>query len=265
MDRKFPIVAILLFWTSVLLAQGNKFTASVTRTTVGTGEQFEISFSTDANAQSFRPPSFNGFQVLSGPNESSSMTSINGNTSVSTSVSYILIPVKEGEFTIGPASIEVNGRKLNSNAVKIKVVKGQPVQQNNQGQPDEAVPAPNTSDISKLVLVRAVPTRADVYQGEQIILSYRIYFRGVNIVQYQVDKLPDLNGFWNEDIKVQQQQVQVHVETYKGVKYNTADIKQTILFPDHTGDITIDPSEMTLLVRTTGTGERYYGPVFRIL
>ena len=63
--------------------------------------------------------------------------------------------------------------------------------------------------------------------------------------------MPDLTGFWNEDINKpqQQQQVQWKVETYKGLKYNTADIKQTILFPEHSGNITIDPFQMTFVVR----------------
>ena len=48
--------------------------------------------------------------------------------------------------------------------------------------------------------MRAVVDKASVYQGEQITLNYRLYTR-VDIEQSQVDKLPDLNGFWNEDVK----------------------------------------------------------------
>ncbi|MDB5011228.1 MAG: protein BatD, partial [Mucilaginibacter sp.] len=80
----------------------------------------------------FSPPDFNGFQIVGGPNQSTSMESINGKTTVSTAFSYELVAVKEGEFTIGSASIIVNGRRLSTNAIKIKVVKGRPVAQNNR-------------------------------------------------------------------------------------------------------------------------------------
>ena len=250
MNKKYLILKLLLFWTGLLFGQGAKFTASVNRTEVETGGQFEITFSTDANGDRFVPPDFSAFQVLSGPDQSTSMTSINGNTSVSTSVSYILMAVKEGEFTIGSAAMVVNGRKMTTIPIKIKVVKGRPVQQNSASQntPDNTVTASSSADLSKSLFIKAVVSKSDVYQGEQIILSYRLYTR-IDIEQTQLDKLPDLNGFWNEDIKNVQQQVQWHVETYKGVRYNAADIKKTILFPDHAGNITVDPLGMTFLVR----------------
>jgi len=250
MSRKYYILTLLLFGTNLLFAQDLKFTASVNKTEVGTGEQFQIDFSVNGNADGFTPPNFNGFQVLSGPNESTSMTSINGNTTVSTSLSYILMPIKEGEFTIGSAAAVVNGHRLKTNPVKIKVVKGKPVPQNSQAQsgPDNSITEGNTSDLSKSLFMRAVVDKTIVYQGEQIILNYRLYTR-VDIEQSQLDNLPDLNGFWNEDIKSLQQQVQWHVETYKGVRYNAADIKQTILFPERAGNLTIDPLGMTFVVK----------------
>jgi hypothetical protein len=248
MLKKLYILLFPLFWIGSVLAQ-EKFTASVSKTTVGTGEQFEVSFSTDANGDRFTPPSFSGFQVLSGPNESTSMTSINGNTSMNTSVSYILMAVKEGDLTIGAASIIVNGRRLTTNPIRLKVVKGQPVQQNNaaQGQAEQAITPPTGSDLSKLLFIKAEVSKTNVYQGEQITLRYRIYSR-VDILQNQLDKVPDLTGFWNEDIKGPQQ-IQMHPETYKGATYEVADLKKSILFGEHSGNITLDPFIMTFVVR----------------
>ncbi|MFI5139504.1 MAG: BatD family protein [Sphingobacteriales bacterium] len=250
MKIKYFILTFLLFCTSLLFGQDVKFTASVSSNQVGTGEQFQVDFTINGNAEGFTPPNFNGFQVLSGPNQSTSMTSINGNTTVSNGFSYILMPVKEGEFTIGAATIVVNGHRMSTNPIKIKVVKGRPVPQNQQTQSgsDNSVSAGNSADLSKSLFIKAVVDKTNVYQGEQITLSYRLFTR-VDIEQSQVDNLPDLNGFWNEDIKTMQQQVQWHVEVYKGVKYNAADIKQTILFPEHAGNLTIDPFGMTFVAR----------------
>ncbi|WP_259070565.1 BatD family protein [Mucilaginibacter sp. X4EP1] len=250
MKIRYYILSILLLCANVLFADGIKFTASVSKTEVGTGEQFEITFSLNGNGDDFRPPNINDFQVLSGPNESTSMESINGNTTVSTSYSYVLMAAKEGEFTIGPATIVVNGKRLSTQPIKIKVVKGRPVPQNNaqqQNAPDNNISEAAAGDLSKLLFIRAVVDKNNVYDGQQLTVSYRLYTR-VGIEQSQPEKLPDLNGFWSEDVK-RPQQVQWNVETYKGQKYNVADIKQTILFPEHDGNLTIDPLSMVFIVR----------------
>ncbi|MDF2433524.1 MAG: hypothetical protein JWP44_3155 [Mucilaginibacter sp.] len=250
MNKRYYILTFLLLCTNILFADGIKFTVSASKTEVGTGEQFEISFSVNANADGFTPPGFGNLQVLSGPNVSTSMESINGNTSVSNSYSFILMAVKEGEVTIGPATIVVNGRRLTTNPIKIKVVKGRPVPQNAGGQnaPDATIMEGNPANLAKSLFIKAVVDKTNVYQGEQLIVNYRLYTR-VGIEQSQVDKLPDLNGFYSEDVKQQQQQVQWRVEIYKGQKYNVTDIKKTILFPEHSGNLIIDPLGFTFLVR----------------
>jgi hypothetical protein len=249
MKIKYFILSFLLLCANLLLADGIKFTASASKTEVGTGEQFEITFSVNGNGDDFRPPNINDFQILSGPNVSTSMESINGNTTVSTSYSYILMAAKEGEFTIAPATMVVNGRRLSTQPIKIKVIKGRPVPQNNAQQNNQTdnTPPPNTSDLSKLLFIRAVVDKNNVYDGQQVTVSYRLYTR-VGIDDSQPDKLPDLNGFWSEDVK-RPQQVQWNTETYKGQQYKVADIKQSILFPEHDGNLTIDPLSMVFIVR----------------
>lgn len=241
---------LLLLWTGTLFAADIKFTASVSKSEVGTGEPFEISFSVNANIDRFGPPSFSGFQVLSGPNQSSSMTSINGNTSMSMSLSYDLVGVKEGEYTIGPATIVVNGKTYHSNPVKIKVVKGRAVPQSaasNSGNGGAVASAPS-ADLSKSLFIKAVANKTNVYQGEQITVSYKLY-TSVNLVDNALDKLPDFNGFWSQEIKNNSQRVEWTVENYKGVSYHVAVLKQIILFPERSGNLVLDPLAMTFLVR----------------
>ena len=201
MKIKYFILTLLLFAIGKAFAQDVKFTASVSKTEVGTGEQFQVDFTVNGNASSYTPPNFGGFQVLSGPNESTSMTSINGVTTETISLSYILMGIKEGEFTIGAATVIANGRRLTTNPIKIKVVKGRAVPQNSQAQSGggDNVPAASAANLSKSLFMRAVVDKTTVYQGEQLTLNYRLYTR-VNIESYQVDNSAG-NGFWNEDIK----------------------------------------------------------------
>ncbi|ASU35081.1 BatD family protein [Mucilaginibacter xinganensis] len=252
MKLKNFILTILLFSAGLLHAQEVKFTAGVNRNPVSVGDQFEVVFSVNGNGENFIPPLWKGLQVLSGPNVSTSMESINGKTTVSNSISYILMATSEGEAFIPAATITVNGNRLTTNPIKIKVTKGRPLQRNSgqQNGADNSIIEGNTADLAKSLFIKAVVDKSNVYQGEQLTVSFRIYTR-IGIEDSRLDKVPDLTGFWNQDIKnpQQQQQVQWHVETYKGLKYNAADLKQTILFPEHSGNITIDPLEMTLLVR----------------
>jgi len=253
MRLKYFILTLFLFYAGGLFAQGIKFTASVDKNPVATGDIVEITFSINGNSERFSPPQFSGFQMAGGPNESQSMEIVNGSSSVSMSYSYELIAVKEGEFTISPATTVVNGHMYTTNAVKIKVIKGKSVPQNSQAQtqsgPDNSIATAKTSNLAKSIFIRAVVDKSNVYIGQQIILSYRLYVRGVGIEQNQPDAIPELNGFWSEDIKQAQRQVQWHVETYKGQRYNAADLKQTILFPEREGDLTIDPLGMKFVLR----------------
>lgn len=259
MKKIYCILLLLLLQVNLLFAADIRFTASVSKTEVGTTEQFEITFTVNGNGDRFTPPSFNNFIVVSGPNVSTSMMVVNGNASSSMAYSYVLVAAKEGTYTIGPATIVVNGKQLSTNPIKMKVVKGAASQNNNpavtQNAPDSRVTMhkPGT-DISKSLFIKAVVDKSRVYLGEQITLTYRLYTR-VALVGSEPEKLPDLNGFYSQDIKNPDQNVKWRTEVYKGVKYNVADMKQSILFPEHAGDITIDPMSMFFVVRETAASD----------
>lgn len=252
MKIRYYLCSILLLWSLLGYGQAIKVTASVSSGQVATGEQFEISFSTNGEPESFDPPAFNGFQVVGGPNQSSSYSSVNGATTINMSVGYVLVGVKEGDYTIGPAAMTIGGRQYRSNAVKIKVVKGRPVPQQ-PAQPGSGVSGDraadgNSSDISKKLFLRAVANKTNVYQGEQISVSYKLY-ANINVVGSTPDKLPDFNGFWSQEIKNNNQNIGWTVEEYNGQRYHVAVLKEVILFPERYGKLVLDPLAMTFVVR----------------
>lgn len=233
---------------------GQSFTAQVSKTQVATGETFEVQFTINANADQYHPPSFAGFQVVGGPNESTSMSSVNGATTQSVSIGYDLVATKEGSYTIGPASLRSNGKILTTNPITIKVVKGSPqqqrqIQQQQQGgQEEDALPSAPEADISKNLFVKAIVDKTNVYLGQQLTVTYKLYAR-IQAQLTNIDKAPDLNGFWSQDIKGPQQNTTAQVEIYKGERYNTFEIKKTILFPQRGGDLTIDPMILSFTAR----------------
>jgi hypothetical protein len=251
MKIRFYILPLLLLCTSMLFAQNTKFAATASQTEVGTGQQFEVDFTVDGGGSHFIPPDFNGFQVLAGPNISQSMTSINGATSFTTQYGYILAAASEGTYTITAAAIVVNGHTLTSNPLKIRV-KGKyvaPAQPQQAQQP--AAPADNgtvdTKDLSKSIFLRASIDKSRAYVGEAIKVTYKLYTR-VDILGAQADKAPDLNGFWSQDI-ARNPNTSWRQEIFNGQRYTATIIKQTIIFPEHAGDLTIDPLAMTFDLR----------------
>ena len=61
------------------------------------------------DGDNFSPPNFEGFNIVGGPNQSVSNSWINGTRTFSKTYSYFLSPIKRGRFTIGQASIEIEG------------------------------------------------------------------------------------------------------------------------------------------------------------
>jgi len=248
MKIKYLILSIFLIVAGKAFGQQPKFTASVDKNTMATGEEFVVTFTINTNGEQFNPPDFRGFEVEG--NSSQSSESIGSTTSVSISYQVQLLAVKEGDFTIGSASIIANGHRLITSPIKIKVIKGRAVPQNTQPQssaPDNGIQHASATDLSKLLFIKAIVDKTNVYLGQQINVTYRLYTR-VNIEQNQAASTPELNGFWSEDIKQQGGQVPMHIEVYKGTRYEVADLKKTILFPERSGDLTVDPLAMTFII-----------------
>ena len=107
MKNKFQIILVLLFctlsWSQV------KFEAEVSKNKLGVNENLRVDFKMNQDGDNFSPPSFNGFNIVGGPNQSVSNSWINGKRTFSKTYSYFLSPVKRGRFTIGQASIEIDG------------------------------------------------------------------------------------------------------------------------------------------------------------
>ena len=152
-----------------------QFEASVNTNQVSVGERFQIKFELNANGSGFRAPSFSDFQVLSGPNQSTSMQWVNGNMSSSISYSYLLVPTKEGNLTIGSASIQVDGKSYETNPITITVTKGNQQQQQpaNNGRQNNSQPKAS-NDITDNLFIKLYVDKNKVYQGEAIVATYKI-------------------------------------------------------------------------------------------
>lgn len=237
------------------------------------GQRFEVRFEVNAKASDFRGPSFKGFSVLSGPNTStqSSGSIVNGQMSKSFTqgFTYILLADVEGSFSVGGASCTVDGKKVSCPGFTIKVEKGSGQSQQSsrqqayggggysQQRQSASQPASSGNIDSKQLFARASLSKSNPYQGEQVILTYKIYTQ-VSLQQYQIDKLPGNKGFWSEDL-TKDENVHTYEETIDGRRYMVAEIRRGALFAQESGKLKIEPLDLDVLAlvqrqrRSTGT------------
>ncbi|MBL7929127.1 MAG: protein BatD [Bacteroidia bacterium] len=243
--KKGASAGILMLLTTCYQANSQSLSASVSRNPVAVGEQFQLTFTLNATGSNFEGPSLSDFFVLSGPNQSSSVQIINGSISQSQSFTYYLQAKTEGQFKIGSASIISNGKKLESPPFTLTVTKGQPQQSTQQGQPQRQESDGVTGND---VFIRAIVDKTNVYRGEGISITYRLYTR-VQLVNYAITKAATLNGFYTQDVPLPAQLDISRVETINGVQYNYGDIRKIIAFPQQSGSLTIDPMEGECIAR----------------
>jgi len=124
MKQLIVIFVGLLLSTCLLAQQEVKFSVTVGGKTVSLYETLEIRFQVQgAMLKEFKLPEFRGFEVVGGPQQSTSFQYVNGQMSQQASHSYRLRAIKEGTMIIEPASIVVDGKELKTEELRIEVVK----------------------------------------------------------------------------------------------------------------------------------------------
>lgn len=246
MNRSVKILSFFIWILIYAGVNGQSFKSSVDKTTVAENERFQVYFTfegEDVNKlNNFKPPEFNDFRILSGPNRSTSMQIVNGKMSASLTYSYYLHPKAIGEVTVGSASVDYERKTYTTEAITIKVVKGK--QQNKAQQNNES--GISEEELKENLFIRAIPDESNVYKGEQINVTYKLYTR-LNISSPQISKLPTYKGFWSEETE-SPENINFNVEMYDGKRFRTADFKKVSLFPTNTGKLTVTPFELKIPV-----------------
>lgn len=240
----FLLFTILAAW-QVKAADKVRFVAEAADVVVS-GDQVRLVFTVNSqDIKDFRAPSIKGFDVLMGPSRSqqSSIQIINGKrtSNSSTAFTYILLAGNPGTYTIPAASVEVNGEKVFSNAISIKVLP-QDQTSGNSGNNGGGSASSSRSQAagsrisSNDLFITATASKTTVHEQEAILLTYKVY-TVVNLRQLY-GKMPDLKGFHTQEVELPQQKT-FTLEHYKGRNYNTTVWSQYVLFPQQTGKLEI--------------------------
>ena len=171
------------------MAQTPSFIAQVSKNRVAVGEVFQVAFTLNGSGNNLVYPNFNDFDIYSGPNQSQSMSMVNGTISQSTTLSLFIAAKKEGKFIIGVATVMSGNQKLETKPIVIEVVKGaaQQQQQGNQNpgaqaqQPQQNQAKEKNQYASEIsnddLFVRTFLSKTKCYLGEQLTLTQKVYSR----------------------------------------------------------------------------------------
>lgn len=100
-----------------------QFSVTVSKSSVLLGNYIEVTFTLkNSGGSKFEAPKFEGFDIVSGPNQSSSFSMMNGVTTQSISYTYYIKPKEIGNLYVEPAFIEADGTTLETQPIEILVL-----------------------------------------------------------------------------------------------------------------------------------------------
>ena len=249
MKNKILLIALMLFSAFASgAAEPVRFTASAPSTVI-VDKPFQLVYTVNATGKDLKVPEFTNFEVLAGPFESrsSSYQVINGKTSSSLSISYTftLQGLKTGTYSVPPASIIVDGQKHSSNGLSIKVL---PDDGSDAAGSSAAQSGASTAKITNdKIFIRTNVSKSSVYEQEPVVVTYKLYTLA-DVAGMNNMKMPDFNGFLKQELD-QSQNKQLSYENFNGKNYGTIVLYQVLLYPQRTGDITIDKASFEAVIR----------------
>ena len=236
---KFYIPLFISLFSLAITAQEAALTAKVSKNKLGINQRLKIEFSINKQGgDNFSPPKFANFKVVGGPSQSVSQSWINGTVRFSQSYTYIIQPKIKGELVLGKASINIAGKTIESKPIKIIVV--------------DAVAIPKDPNDPNYVAQQNIHLVAEIsksrpYVGEGIYVEYRLYVsENISVYDTSVTEAPQYNGFWNQNIKIND--FPVKMGKYNGENYRYIVLQKALLVPTKTGKLNIDPMKMNIVI-----------------
>ena len=238
-----------LFLVQALVAQVS-FKTKVSKNRLGLNERLRVSFEMNEDGDNFNPPSFEGFTVVGGPNQSVSNSWVNGVRSYSKSYTYFLNPNRKGKLTIGQASIEIKGEVYKTTPVSVQVTEAV----NNPNSPQARA---NAIVDDNLHLVAEV-SKSNPYLNEAISVQYKLYFSSeISVYNVNEVEMPKYTDFWSHQIPIEKLEIQRG--EYKGQPYNYVTWRKTVLYPQKSGTLVLAPLTLNVSVDVPTNRRDFFG------
>ncbi len=253
MKLKIYISIFISLLCVTLVAQEAALKATVSKNKLGINQRLRIEFSINKQGgDNFTPPNFNNFKIVGGPSQSISSSFIYGKVSYKQSYSYVIQPTRKGELTIPAASIEIDGKKIKSVPVKVRVL-----------DPVEIPKDPNDPDYIAQQNIHLVAEISNTkpYVGQGVYVEYRLYIsNNINVYDAGIIQAPKYNGFWSQEIKING--LSAKNGTYNGEAYKYFTLQKSLLIPTMSGKLSLDPMKMEVVIGVpTGRGDFFGNPI----
>ena len=262
MRKLFFLFTAFCMANTGVFSQNVSFQATTEKVVVA-GQQFRVNFTLTTggeNGKDIRLPETKDFDNIFGPtlsSQSSSTYIVNGNSSTqsTTMYTYILMAKAEGTFTIPAATIKVGNSEYKSNELSVKVLPPDQAanaaaanaNSANSDQQQQGQPSASGGASANDVFVKVQVSKNSVYENEGFLVTFKLCTL-VDISAVQSLKFPEYEGFVAQEIDMPPNMPWVK-ENYNGRNYSTVIMKQTILFPQHSGKITIASGNFDIVAR----------------
>ena len=249
--KKYLILLFLSFQAIIAQVQ---FEAKVSKQTLGLNERLRIDFTMNDDGDNFTPPNFEGFKIVAGPSQQVSQSWINGKSSFNKTYSYFLLPIQKGMLVIRQASIDIRGQIYKTSPIRISVTAA-------VEQPRD----PNDTQVNadqSLHLVAEI-SKTNPYLNEPITVVYKIYFSyNIGITNWRELDKPKYNDFWSQNIDIKQ--LVAEEGKYNGEKYRYVTLRKTVLYPQKSGKLVIEPLSLDVDVQLPSNRRNIFGQVLLV-
>jgi hypothetical protein len=239
---KHILILVFAFLTALGFSQNQtaevKFEAKVSKKRLGVNERLRIDFEMNKDGDNFNPPSFENFNVVGGPSQSISNQWLNGVRSFSKTYSYFLAPKERGNFTISQATIEINGETYKTLPIDLTITAAVEIPKD-----------PNDPDyiVQENIHLVAEVSETNPYLNEAITVVYKLYVsESTGVSNWRELDVPRYNDFWSQNIDMKG--VKIENGTYNGEDYRFVVLRKTVLYPQKTGTLEIEPLALDITV-----------------
>ena len=100
----------------------------------------------------------------------------------------------------------------------------------------------SNEEIAENLYIKAIVDKNKVYKGEQVTVTYKLYNRLTIASQMSINKLPQYQGFWAEELETASN-ITFNTEVINGKQFRVGILKKVALFPTQTGKLEVTPFE----------------------
>ncbi len=261
------LVVLLMILSPCAEAQrGLRFESSVNKTEVDVGEliQFHLMLQQDSRQRTENPtaPNWGGLIVRQGPRLSNRRSNINGRVSIVVTWDWLLEAPDEGVYTIGPARLEVGGRLVPTDPIKITVKRrvSQALPAELRGEPISPARSVNgNSEIDRQLdgrlFLRPTVSNTSPYVGEPVIVHYTLYRDGPNLYNCGGQLPEEFTGVLHEEL-FNNSQFSDDPKTIGARQYRTSPLYGMALIPTKPGKISVQGFSLTGQLRVRNSRSR---------